>query len=230
MGEPVRASNVEVSEYGLDDAKTIVVKSGGKDAVQVAVGARRDASNGWANQHFIRKGGGDDIYLVDFDFRPFDEESDDWIDTALLNVPSSDIVSVKVGDVGLNAVSNEWTLVDLNEETEEFETSEANKLRMALQYLNCTSVADPAKSDADLGFTNAVAYTASTTNKTYTVQIGGEADDGRYIRLAGDVPEAVTDWTYVISDYDAADFLIDRDQLVKQKERPAVDDGETESE
>lgn len=222
LGMPVRASNVDASEYGLDHAKAIVLKSEGSEAAKLEIGARREASDsaGWANQHFVRKGGSEDIYLVDYDFRPFNEESSDWIDTELLNVRSAEIVSVKAGDVELNAVSNSWTLAGLNEETEEFESSEANKLRMALQYLNCTTVADPARSDADLGFTNAVAYSASTTNKTYTVTLGGETDNGRYIRLGGDVPEKLNGWTYVISTHEAADFLITRDKLVKDKEPP----------
>lgn len=223
MGSPERASNVDASEYGLDKAKSIALKSGGKDAVKLEVGARREASStaGWANQHFVRKDGGADIYLVDYDFGPFGEDSNDWIDTELLNIRSDDIISVKAGEVELNSVSNSWTLADLDEEREEFQSSEANKLRMALQYLNCTSVADPAKTDADLGFTNAVVYTASTTNKTYTVSVGGEADNGRYIRFSGDVPDTLSDWTYVVSQHEVGDFLISRDKLVKEKEKPS---------
>ncbi|MDF7823842.1 DUF4340 domain-containing protein [Pontiellaceae bacterium B12227] len=219
MGAPVRASNVDASEYGLDEATSVSLRSGGAESLKLEVGGRREGSStaGWANQHFVRKGGGDDIYLVDYDFRPFAAESDDWIDKELINIRSADIVAVKAGDVELSAVSNAWVLADLNEETEEFQSSEANKLRMALQYLNCTSVADPAKSDAELGFTNAVVYTASTTNKSYTVSVGGEGKGGRYVRLEGDVPERVQGWTYVISTYEAGDFLIPRDELVKEK-------------
>jgi hypothetical protein len=220
LGSPVRASNVDASEYGLDDAKSVVLKTGGKEAVGVEVGARREASEtaGWANQHFVRRKGKDDVFLVDYDFRPFTEQSRDWIDKELVNVKSADIVSVRAGDVELKVDGADWKLADLDAATEEFQSSEANKLRMALQYLNCTTVADPAKSDADLGFTNAVVYTAATTNKSYTVSVGGEGDGGRYVRLEGDVPEKVQGWTYVISTYDANDFLIPRDKLVKPKE------------
>ncbi|WP_372794261.1 DUF4340 domain-containing protein [Pontiella sp.] len=229
VGAPVRASNVDEAEYGLDDAKSIVLKSGGQPVLSLEVGARREASSGWANQHFIRKDGAADIYLVDYDFRPFAEEPEDWMDTELIHVSSSDIVSVNVGDVELQAVSNNWILADLEEDTEELQSTEANKLRSALQYLNCTTVADPALSDPELGFTNAVIYTASTTNKTYTVSVGGEAEEGRYVRLSGDVPAALQDWTYVVRNYDADDFLITRDQLVKEKE-PAETEDEEESE
>ncbi|QBG47866.1 DUF4340 domain-containing protein [Verrucomicrobia bacterium S94] len=220
MGDPVRSANVDASEYGLDKAKNITLKSQDSEELTVEVGARREGSSaaGWANQHFLRKSGSENIYLVDYDFRPFSVEPEEWIETELVNISSSDIVSVKVGDVELHSVSNSWTLVDLDEETEEFQSSEADKLRRALQYLNCTTVADPALSDAELGFTNAVVYTASTTNKTYTVQVGSEADDGRYVRLSGDVPETLTNWTYVVRSYDADDFIIPREKLVKEKE------------
>lgn len=218
-GSPVRSANVDASEYGFDKAKTVVLKSGGKDAVKLEVGAQREASKeaGWANQHFVRINGNDDIYLVDYDFRPFTTNSDDWIETDLLNISPSDIVSVKTADAELKEDAGKWTLTGLNEETEEFQPTEANKLRSALQYLNCTSVADPEKSDADLGFDNPTVYTASTTNKTITVTIGGETDGGRHVRLSGDVPEKLKPWTYVVSSYKADNFLIPRDKLVKEK-------------
>ncbi|MDH3982062.1 MAG: hypothetical protein OES84_04085, partial [Kiritimatiellaceae bacterium] len=83
---------------------------------------------------------------------------------------------------------------------------------------------DPAKSDAELGFTNAVVYTASTTNQTYTLTIGGKADNGRYIRFAGDVPEKLNGWTYLVNNSDAGDFIIPRSKLVKEKSLSAEDE------
>jgi hypothetical protein len=221
-GRPVRSANVDAAEYGFDDAKTVVLKAGGQDVLKLEVGAQREASDaaGWANQHFIRKDGSTEVYLVDYDFRPFATDSDSWIDKELLNVSSSDIVSVKTADVELKEDAGKWTLIGLDEEAEELQSSEAGKLRSALQYLNCTSVADPEKSDADLGFADAVTYTASTTNQTYTVTVGGEADGGRYVRFEGDVPEAISGWTYVVSAYKADSFLLTRDKLVKEKSPP----------
>jgi hypothetical protein len=231
LGSPVRTSNIDASEYGLNGAKQVELKSGGKTVAGVEIGAQREGSDsaGWANQHFIRKDDQPEIYLVDYDFRPFSDRSEDWIDTELLNIRSANIVSVKVGDVSLHSVSNAWTLADLDEETEEFQSSEANKLRMALQYLNCITVADPSLSDADFGFTNATVYTASTTNKTYTVTLGGAAENGRYLRFGGDAPEKLSDWTYVVRSHDADDFLIPREKLVKPKEEPKTEEDGEES-
>ena len=229
-GRPIRSANVATSEYGFDNAKIIVLKSGDKEAIKLEVGAQREASReaGWANQHFVRKNGNDDIYLVDYDFRPFTTESDNWIDTELMNISSSDIVSVKTADAELKEDAGKWTIIGLNEETEELQTAEANKLRSALQYLNCTSVADPDKSDADLGFNNPTAYTASTTNKTITVTVGNQTDGGRYIQLSGDVPEKLTEWTYVVSNYKADNLLINRGNLVKEKEETSIQPPTTE--
>ncbi len=227
-GSPVRSANVDASEYGLDQAKRVVLKAGGADAAQLDIGTQREASDaaGWANQHFVRKDGSADVYLVDYDFRPFSERPGDWIDKELLNVASSGIVSVKAGDVELKEIEGQWTLAGLNEETEELQTSEAGKLRSALQYLNCSSIADPDRSDEDLGFSDAAVYTASTTNQTITVTVGGEADGGRYVRFSGDVPEKLNGWTYVVSSYKADNFLFSRDKLVKEKEAPPEETGE----
>jgi hypothetical protein len=59
-------------------------------------------------------------------------------------------------------------------------------MRSALQYLRCESIADTTKSDAEMGFTNAVEYVAQTRDGfTYTATLGGEAKDGeRYARFA----------------------------------------------
>jgi hypothetical protein len=150
-GNPVRAGNVAVAEFGLDEtAKNITLKTGdGKPAAVVTVGARRKASKsvGWAGQFFVRKAGSDNVYLVDYDFRPFSEKSDDWISKELLKVSSDDIVSVQEGDVAMKIDGADWTLTDLNKTTEELQKPEANKLRSALQYFNSTTVADPEKTD-----------------------------------------------------------------------------------
>ena len=187
MGRPMRTGNVKDSEFGLDKARTVLLQAGGKDAVKLEIGARREASDtaGWANQHFVRKDGAQDIYLVDYDFRPFKETAVDWIEKQILNVRSADVVSVDAGDVHLKQEGADWKLSDLDEAKEEFQTSEANKLRMAMQYLNCQTVADPKLTDEQAGFTNAVVYTAKDKDGlVYTVTLGGEQDGNRYARFA----------------------------------------------
>jgi len=189
-GKPVRSGNVALSEFGLDDKtrkKVVFSSESGETLASIEIGARREGSRqaGWSNQHFVRLGGKDVILLVDHDFYAFSDDSTDWIDDELLNVPSDDVISVKVSGMELKADGSEWKLADLDEETEEMESYEADKLRRALSYLNCSSIADPAKSDAELGFDKAVTYVAHTKDGfTYHVTLGGKADDGRYVRLA----------------------------------------------
>jgi hypothetical protein len=189
-GEPMRTGNVAESEFGFgkEDQRTIVLKSAGEIVATVEVGARRNPSDTarWASQYFVRLKGEPAIYLVDYDFRPFSETPEDWIDRKILDVRSSDIVSVKAGDVELKLDGTDWTLADLDPEKEEFQSSEANQMRSALQYLRCESIADTTKSDAEMGFTNAVEYVAQTRDGfTYTATLGGEAKDGeRYARFA----------------------------------------------
>lgn len=188
LGKPVRSGNLNEDEFGFgQDLRRIDLKVGDTVAASIEVGARRKASDpaGWANEFFVRKAGDEAIYLVDYDFRPFSEKPGDWIGKEILNVRSADLVAVKAGDVELKVDGADWKLADLDETTEEFQSSEANKLRMALQYLNCTTIADSAKTDAELGFTNAVVYTAQTKDGfTYTATLGGEADGGRNARFA----------------------------------------------
>lgn len=224
LGAPARTENVAESEYGFGaNSKMLTLSVGGK-TTSIEVGGRREGSREvrWANQHFIRKDGMPEIYLVDSDFSAFNVDSAEWIDKELLNISSSAIMEVNVGDVALKVDGSKWTLTDLDAETEELQEGEANKLRNALQYFNCMTVADPSQLDAELGFTNAVVYTASTTNETYTVTVGGEADDARYVRLSGDVPERLKNWTYVVSLREVNDLLLTRDQLVTAKEPEEV--------
>jgi hypothetical protein len=188
-GRPVRAGNVADSEFGLDEGgRKIVLNDGdGAPAAMIAVGARRDASSGWAGEFFIRLDGRKEIYLVDYDFGPFSDKPADWIGTELLKVPSADVVSVKAGDASLALNGRDWTLTDLNPETEEFQRSEANRLRSALNNLRCVTVADPAKSDADLGLDDPFVYVAQTKGGlVFTVKLGAETDDGRVAHFSVD--------------------------------------------
>ncbi len=180
-GNPIHTGNVDASEFGLDEnAKTIALK----DVVSVTLGARREASSsvGWANQFFVQKSDNGNVYLVDYDFRPFSERSADWINKELLRVPSADIISVQSGDVELKQDETEWILTDLNKETEELQSSEANQLRSALQSLSCVTIADP---NAD--FVESQTYTARTKDGvTYTVKLGAKTDDGLLVRIAAE--------------------------------------------
>lgn len=252
-GSPLRAANVQASEFGLDDtAKQITLKTGdGRAAAAVTVGARREASAqvGWANQFFVRKNQESAVYLVDYDFQPFSEKPEEWISTELLRVSSGDVVSVQAGEVLLKLDGADWTLAGLDQAAEELQTSEASRMRSALQYLNCTTVADPAKTDAELGMETPVVFVAQTQDGlTYTVKLGAKTGDGQFMRIAVDYVRAeqseegddradkaaklnarLSPWTYVIGTYAAEAMQLTRDKLVKPKtDEPAAEETDSE--
>jgi hypothetical protein len=189
-GWPVRAYNIDSGELGLDHPKTIRLSSGGREVARIEVGARREGSEsaGWSNQYFIRTDGAEAVYLVDYDFHPFEADAEAWMESAILHVRSADIVAVQAGDAELKLDGSAWTLADLDPQTETLDTAAAGKVRAALQYLNARTVADPAASDDALGFAEPSKYAARDKDGfSYTLMVGGEAaDEGRYLRVSVD--------------------------------------------
>lgn len=183
----IRSKNISAAEFGLDNtAKHISMKSNNKEILAINVGKSRDASKttGWSNQHFINKSGLDSIFLVDYNFRQFTANSADWIKKDILNITSSDIVAVETGDIKLQLKGSDWILPDLNKQ-EELKSEEASKLRSALQYLNCITIANPTAPNVELGFDNPMVYKAETKDGfTYTIALGKKTDQGRYARLS----------------------------------------------
>lgn len=191
LGSPVRAGNVDESEYGLGaDAKKIVLKAGDKILATIVVGATRKGSDSAANtrEYFIRRNDDPSIYLVDYDFGSFSNTAEDWMDKQLVSVRSGDLVEVKTDDIDLQQDGTTWKLADLDPATEDFQTPVANRLRSGLRYLTCDSVADPSQTDEKLGFDAPAHYTARTRDGfTYSVTLGAAKDDkGRYVRMAVD--------------------------------------------
>jgi hypothetical protein len=190
-GSPVRTGNITSEEFGLDDkAKRIGLKAGdSRTAATVTVGVQRKATvaTGWKKQSFIRRDKEESIYLVDCEFTEFSGQSTDWINGELLRVPPDDIVSVNAGGVVLKQIGSEWTLPDLNKDTEQLVQPEADRLRSGLESLGCGAVADPARTDAELGFDKPFTYVAQTKDGfTYTVKLGAKADERQFVRIAVD--------------------------------------------
>ncbi len=185
---PVPSGNIKMSEFGLGkSAKHITLKKGNENILTIDVGDARDASKttGWANQHFIKKSGDDTVYLVNSDFRIFDANANRWIETKLLDINSGDITEIKTDNVTLKLEGTDWKLPDLKEQ-EELKSTEANSMRGALQYLTCTTIANPAKTDKELGFDKPITFTATTKDGiTYKILLGNEAgNNGRYVRIS----------------------------------------------
>ncbi len=228
LGHPVRTGNLDDSEYGFGSgAKYIVLKAGETLAAKIEVGARRQGSgSGYIAQFFIRIDDAPEIYQVNYEFDAFPDVSADWINPRLINVPSASVASIRTGNVDLSLVDGEWELAGLDPETEELDVAAVGALRSALLGLSCIGVADPALSDAELGFDSAFEVSLETTaGVAYRISLGAETDRGdRYARVAVDstaqtvaAPEEVSGWTYIVAQDDAAQLMVDRARLVREK-------------
>jgi hypothetical protein len=178
----------------------------------------------------------------------FDGDPKKWVDTRIASVSASDVKSV-VFEQGKEKVSLErkdstWTLAGLGPK-EELDTSKTYSLDSALSYLDFTDVADPKKSDADLGFTTGCVYSVTLKNgESYTAKVGGKNGSDRWVRLSAtfkavgtnatenaasekkvkDFNEKVARWTYAVSSYSADNMSKKRADLVKAKEEPKKDE------
>ena len=178
----------------------------------------------------------------------FDGDPKKWVDTRIASVSASDVKSV-VFEQGKEKVSLErkdstWTLAGLGPK-EELDTSKTYSLDSALSYLDFTDVADPKKSDADLGFTTGCVYSVTLKNgESYTAKVGGKNGSDRWVRLSAsfkavgtnatenaasekkvkEFNEKVARWTYAVSSYSADNMTKKRADLVKAKEEPKKDE------
>ena len=178
----------------------------------------------------------------------FDGDPKKWVDTRIASVSSSDVKAVKFAQgkevVSLTKKDSTWTLEGLGPK-EELDTSKTYSLDSALSYLDFNNVADPKKTDAELGFTTGAVYTVSLKNgQTYTAKVGGKEGSDRWIRLSAEFKavgtnatenaacekavkefnEKVAKWTYAVSSYSADSMTKKRADLVKAKEEPKKDD------
>jgi hypothetical protein len=197
-----QGSPIQTNEFGLD--KKLTLKSGGSTTLTLELGAQRDGSR------LIRKNSTAEVYLVNYDFQPFNNKPTDWIQKEILNIAPDEL------------------------------SNETDNPQNAWQNLNCLTLADPAKSDAELGFTEPRIYVARDRDGlTYTATLGGKNKAGRYARFsvtcprpeapAADAPQKEKDdftqtnqyhqqtaarlnknlagWTFVISDRRADLFI-----------------------
>ena len=174
----------------------------------------------------------------------FDGDPKKWVDTRIASVSASDVQSVVFEQgkekVSLTRKDSTWTLAGLGPK-EELDTSKTYSLDSALSYLDFTDVADPKKSDADLGFTTGCVYSVTLKNgESYTAKVGGKNGSDRWVRLSAsfkavgtnatenaasekkvkEFNEKVARWTYAVSSYSADNMSKKRADLVKAKEEP----------
>ena len=174
----------------------------------------------------------------------FDGDPKKWVDTRSCKVTASDVAAVtyaKGGEtVKLARKDGKWNLEGLGEK-EELDTSKTYSLDSALSYLDLTGIADPKRTEAELGFATGAVYTATLKNgTTYTAKTGAANGADRWFKVsaafkptgtnatenaklekaAKEFNDTVGKWTYSIASYSADNFFKARKDLVKAKEEP----------
>ena len=242
--------------------KIVLKDAAGKELAALAMG---DTHKAKAKGQMAMFGGGgypDGRYvtlegttvLVNDSLDAFDGDPLKWVDRSICKVPSADVTSVvfKKGaeTVKLARKDGKWDLEGLGAK-EEIDTSKTYSLDSALSYLDLTGIADPKKSEADLGFTaTGAVYTATLKNGTvYTARVGGSSGSDRWVKLsasftatgtntaenakleqaAKDFNAKVGAWTYSVSSYSADNMAKARKDLVKAKEEPKKDEKKEET-
>src|SRR5690606_14170101 len=120
----------------------------------------------------------------------FSARSEDWIENALLNVPSTDASEVTVagtnGTYTLRVKGADSYEIDGVAADEEIDKNNAGRLARSFQYLNSTTIANPELEDDETGLDAPSTCTLRARDgSTYQAMIGGTAADGnsRYARL-----------------------------------------------
>lgn len=206
------ASGKELARLPLGDKHT------GKPSGQMAM----YGGGGYPDGRYVSFAG--ETVLVKDTLDAFDGDPKKWCDSRIADFSSSDVTAVtfeqggeKVElEKGTNSV---WTLKGLAAD-EELDTSKAYSLDSGLSYLDFESVADPALTDAEMGFATGCVYTVTmkdgTNSVTHVARVGAAAKDGsgRYFRLDGGK------WAFIISSYSAEKMTKRRSDLVKAKPAP----------
>ena len=185
---------------------------------------------GYPDGRYVAFGG--ETVLVKDTLDAFDGDAKKWCETRIASIPSSDVtaVSYRQGDevVELEKGTNStWVLKGLGPK-EELDTSKTYSLDSALSYLDFNSVADPALTDAELGFSTGAVYTVTVKDGSNTVKrvatVGNKVKGGsdRYFKLDDGK------WVFTISSYSAENMMKKRKDLVKAKEEPKKEDKKDE--
>ena len=237
-------------------AKVALKDASGKELASVALG---DTHTGKPRGQMAQFGGGgypdgryvqfgDKVVLVKDTLDAFDGDPKKWTDTRIASVTASDVTSVTYAkgkeSVSLTRKDGTWTLPGLGPK-EELDTSKTYSLDSALSYLDFTGVADPKKTDAELGFATGAVYTVTLKNgQSYTAKVGDKTGSDRWVKLSAsfkavgtnatenatlekavkDFNEKTGKWAFSIASYSADNMSKARKDLVKAKEEPKKDE------
>ncbi len=200
VGQVVPGGGDLLSEFGLDDqAKTLRLKGAdGTELGTLSIGSTRESKRGGGGQfgafpdgQYISAGDGNVLIVTDV-MTAWTEKPADWIKKQLLSVPRDDVVTATVSSNGasytLNFDEGGTTTLEGIGEDEELDSGNAGRIRGALNYMSCQSVADPSLEDTETGMDNPVTYAARGKHGTrYSLQIGGKDpgdENSRFARIS----------------------------------------------
>lgn len=197
---------------------------------------------------------GETVYLVKETLDAFDGDPKSWADTLISSVPGSDITTAAFKGnnetLKLERKDGAWTLAGLGEK-EELDTSKLYSIDSALNHLSFSSIADPAVTEEQAGFTTGVVYTATLkAGEVYTAKVGNTVGSDRYFKVSAAFSPTGTNatenatlqekidkfnattakWTYLIPAASADNFSKRRADVVKAKEEPKPATEEKKSE
>ncbi len=245
IGDVARGMNIDTNATLVD-----IQSSAGKPLATLRLGKRYEhassggAYGGNAGGRYLSVAGDPKVYLVKESLDDFDGDGKVWVDTQLLNVPSTDIQTIELAAptgtvVTLSRATGALQLQGLAT-NEEFDASKAYGVESAFSYLSFSGVADPKLDDAKMGLTAPSTYRVRLKNgDLYTAQIGQAVTNvtDRYLRLTAelappgtnatqkvefekrktDLDRKFSHWTYLVSAYTADNMTRTRADLVKPK-------------
>lgn len=147
---------------------------------------------GYPDGHYVSPDNGGTIYLITETLDDLPRDVKNWLDTNLVNVPSSDIKEVTISGPRRDTVrltrKKDGGGLDVEglSAKEETDSSKLQGIESALSYLRFDDIADPSITEKELDMGKPVIFKALTQkNEVYTVNIGGspEGSNNRYVRI-----------------------------------------------
>ncbi len=203
-GQIIRGGETMLEECGLGDGATRVAffGPGGGELGNLTLGRTRQspgdgAFGGAPGGTYVRAGDGP-VLLVEEQFGALPRNARGWVDADLLRIPPSEVAELTVasGEAETYRVLKQgadgYNMDGLGPD-EEIDKGKADQLAGSMRYLTFTEVADPARTEEELGFNQAATLRLKTTEDlVYTVTLGAAPDENtRFARLnvAYEAPE-----------------------------------------
>ena len=234
----------------LTPATTILLSDGaGKQLISLQLGQPRQknaepAAMMWQppEGRYLRVGNNDKIFLVKEDLGEFTTDPRAWVDTLLLNIPASDLMTILIryADSEKSAAfqpKNGTLTMNYLTDDETFDTHKAHGLESAFAYLNFIGVLPASTPDTITGLSTGVVFRANLYNGDIVdATIGNAAPDGnRYAQFSIMNSRAYTKqgerdkrnanlapYIFTIPAHIAANMTRPRAEFIKPVEKPFI--------